>query len=67
MWADTEEELDRMARLLWLKPEWKQRDILVITRTEFTHYDLTRSKRELALKAGAVAGDLKAWLKKARA
>ncbi len=43
MLADTDRELDQMAALLCLLPRWKHGD----------HYDLSPSKRALAVKAGA--------------
>jgi Protein of unknown function (DUF4031) len=50
MKADTEEELHAMAAKLGLKREWCQYPDNPIKR----HYDLTASKRALALKYGAV-------------
>lgn len=44
MLAATPDELERMARKLRLRRDWKHGD----------HYDLTANKRRLAVKAGAV-------------
>lgn len=41
--ADTDEELERMARKLKLKKEWKHNE----------HYDIALSKRKLAIAHGA--------------
>jgi Ser/Thr protein kinase RdoA (MazF antagonist) len=49
--ADTIEELHEFAARLGLKRSWVQ---LRPSRPEMDHYDCTRSKRELALKLGAV-------------
>lgn len=46
MFADTIEELHAMAALIGLKREWFQEESL-------KHYDLTASKRRLALRNGA--------------
>lgn len=48
MFADTLEELHNMAGLLNLKEKWFQDHI------NFSHYDLTKSKRILAIEYGAV-------------
>lgn len=48
MTADTEEELHAMARTIGLRREWFQSHSVV------AHYDLTPSKRDLALAHGAV-------------
>lgn len=44
MIADSDDELERFARCLGLRPEWKDKE----------HYDLAPSKRRTALKLGAV-------------
>ena len=49
LWADAPGELHAMARKIGLKKEWAQ------AKSRVLHYDLTPSKREEALKAGAVA------------
>jgi len=49
MYADTLEELHDMARQIDHKREWFQGHKL-----EFLHYDLTATRRQLALKYGAV-------------
>lgn len=49
--ADTEEELHAFAARLGLKRAWFQGHM----RPELVHYDLTRSKRDQALRLGAVA------------
>lgn len=48
LFADTSEELEAFARRLGLRPEWVQHQ-----RTHREHYDLTESKRALALRLGA--------------
>ncbi len=52
--ADTPRELHEMAARLGLKRSWFQSRP---ERPELDHYDLTRSKRTLALKLGAVPED----------
>lgn len=47
MTADTEEELHEMALLIGMKPEWFQNK-------STPHYDLTPSRRKLAVKHGAI-------------
>lgn len=47
LYADSVEELHRFAESLGLKRSWFQ------DRPRFPHYDLTASKRKLALKKGA--------------
>ena len=47
--ADTPEELRRMADVIGLKPEWLQN-----AGTVKEHYDISLSKRRLALENGAV-------------
>lgn len=54
--ADTTEELHEFAAKLGLKRSWAQ---LRPKRPEMDHYDCTRSKRELALKLGAVDEDMR--------
>ncbi len=44
MMAESDSELEAMARRLSLKPEWKHGD----------HYDLTAAKRHQAVEVGAV-------------
>jgi hypothetical protein len=58
MWTDGDpEELHAFAARLGLIRAWFQHGHVV------DHYDLTASKRALALKMGAVPTDLKEWLK----
>lgn len=47
MTADTNEELDAMAEKIGLNPEWKQFGSII-------HYDVSSSKRLLAIKHGAI-------------
>lgn len=54
MQADTPEELHAFAERIGLKRSWFQKG----SRPEMDHYDLTRSKRKLALAEGAVAESL---------
>jgi len=51
MQADTSEALHAMAAKLGLKPQWFQSKP---GRPEHDHYDLTRSKREQAIRLGAI-------------
>jgi hypothetical protein len=48
--ADTLEELHRLAESIGLKREWFQ-----ISNSGLPHYDLTESKRVLAINGGAIA------------
>jgi len=58
MWSDTHNvsELVRFARMIGLKPEWLQK------REQFPHFDLVPSKRNTAVRLGAVEVDLRVWL-----
>lgn len=47
MVADTKEELDEMADRIGVRRKWRQASRIV-------HYDICKSKRELAVKLGAV-------------
>ena len=60
MWCDQgyEEDLHRIACKIGLKREWFQK------RRDFNHYDLTPTKRKLALKNGVVPMSLVVWLRK---
>jgi len=49
MMADSEEELDGMARVLGLKRSWRQEH------PRGPHYDLSKSKRRFAIHMGAKA------------
>jgi len=49
MMADTEEELEEMARKLGLKREWKQ------SSRRYVHYDVCEAKRRKAIRLGARA------------
>lgn len=57
MWADSPEELERLAELMGLDPSWRQGGSL-------DHYDLTPEKRELALRLGAKKGSLHHWFRR---
>lgn len=57
MWADTEEELHKMADKIGLKRSWFQ------NRERFPHYDLVPSKRRLALINGAIEKSLSSWIR----
>ena len=48
MFATTEQELDDFADGLGLRKDWKQGD------GNRVHYDLTRNKRQMAIKHGAI-------------
>lgn len=50
MQADTRQELDAMAREIGMSPSWIQRPGSPVHR----HYDVTRSRRERAIAAGAI-------------
>lgn len=52
MWADHICELHVMAHKIGLKVEWFQ------DHKTFPHYDVTPSKRELALKLGAISREI---------
>lgn len=49
MYADTPEELHAFAKRLGLKREWQH-----VSRRGVLHYDLIPTKREAALRAGAI-------------
>jgi hypothetical protein len=53
MFATTNEELEEIARKIGMNPAWQQKPRASIG----PHYDLAKSKRELAIKHGAVACD----------
>jgi Protein of unknown function (DUF4031) len=56
MFADTEEELDEMAKKLGLRQSWKQgKDYSRVGR--LVHYDIAKSKRAQAIGLGAIALD----------
>jgi hypothetical protein len=59
MVADSEAELDALAAQIGLKPEWKQEGVM-------PHYDLTASKRKLAVEAGAVEVTFREFVTKLR-
>lgn len=48
LWADTNEELHELARKIGMKHSWFQKSL------SGPHYDLTASKRALALSLGAI-------------
>lgn len=57
MVADTEEELDNMAFVLGLKPEWKQIPKRETGVGSLVHYDIAKTKRNQAIKLGAIPLD----------
>lgn len=57
MVADTGRELDAMALKLGLKPEWKQIPKRETGIGSLIHYDISKSKRNLAIKLGAIPLD----------
>jgi hypothetical protein len=59
MQADTLEELHAFAARLGLRRSWFQRS----SRAELSHYDVTRGKREQAIRMGAIA---ETWREAAR-
>lgn len=59
MWADSNEELDALARKIGLQRPWRQDSpSRFFPGGRFVHYDLVPSKRALALKHGAVEKSL---------
>lgn len=54
MWADTEEELQAMAKSIGMKLAWHQPS----PPHSISHYDITPPKRLLAIKLGAIAREL---------
>lgn len=59
MMADTDAELDKMADTIGVSRRWKQEDPSkrAYTVGSLVHYDIAKSKRTLAIKAGAVPLD----------
>lgn len=57
MFADTEKELDAMAFEIGMKPEWKQMPKRDRGYSSIVHYDISKSKRALAVKLGAIPLD----------
>ena len=53
MWADTLEELLTMAKTIGVDARWLQKP----PRARWVHFDVCKSKRALAVKAGAVETD----------
>lgn len=51
MFADTDQELETMARWIDLDPKWIQKPRASIG----PHYDIAKSKREIAIRFGAIA------------
>lgn len=54
MLADTEEELDEMAAKIGLRKAWKQPPT---DSHDYSHYDIAKSKRRLAITHGAIPLD----------
>lgn len=59
MVADSEDELHAMAKRLGLRRDWFQPNV----RPWLSHYDLTASKRVLAVKFGAIEHSAKNWVR----
>jgi hypothetical protein len=57
MVADTEKELDAMAFELMLEKEWKQEPKRETGIGSLVHYDISKSKRNEAIKMGAIPLD----------
>jgi hypothetical protein len=57
MWADTPQELHSLAIKIGLRRAWAQK-----VGTPELHYDLTPSRRELAVRAGAIEKTTRDWL-----
>lgn len=53
MFADTDEELEDMARTIGMDPAWRQKPRDSIG----PHYDIAKSKRAIAIRFGAEACD----------
>lgn len=62
MMADTSEELDAMADRIGVSRRWKQK-----AGTELEHYDISLSKKSLALEYGAVEVSARELLRRVRA
>jgi uncharacterized protein DUF4031 len=60
MWADSLEELHAMAARIGMRRAWFQDD------PRLPHYDLTPSRRAMALRAGAMEASLKERLRAVR-
>lgn len=58
LWADTAEELHKMAGLVGMQRSWFQ------DKPGFPHYDLVPPRRALAVKLGAREASLSEWLRK---
>lgn len=56
MWADSETELHEFAQLIGLRREWAQFHQGAVN---LPHYDLTPTKRTLALEMGAIESNIK--------
>lgn len=61
MFADTSEELHAMAHRLGMQPEWFQEHR---TNPNLSHYDITPSKRRVAIRYGAVEEDTKQFIRR---
>lgn len=57
MWADSREELDAMAGRIGVQRKWIQYP----DDPARMHYDISKGKRELALKHGAIAARWRDW------
>ena len=53
MWADTEEELFAMVGEIGVQNKWIQRP----PKASWVHFDISKAKRALAIKLGAIATD----------
>lgn len=60
MWADSDDELQKMARLIGCHLAWFQ------NRPGFPHYDLSQTYRARAVEQGAVEMEVIEWLRKQR-
>lgn len=61
--ADTVQELHAFAIRLGLRSEWVQ---MIAGRPEKDHYDLTRARRVLAIRCGAIEEDRRAGTRRRR-
>ena len=57
MFADTVEELHEFANRIGMKREWFQED------SKIPHYDLTKSRRNIAMRNGAIEISTKEYLR----
>ena len=66
LWCDPgeDEALHELARKIGLKRSWFQGSKNTKRGVTLPHYDITASKRELAIQHGAVEGNLRRWFQR---